>query len=502
VTGDIQLHTLEAKGLIRLAAVRPELEYLFRHWLVQDAAYGSLLKQERRILHGQVGEALETLYPDRRAELAAVLAMHFEQAGETDRAIGYYIEAGTYGLKRNAIHEAFAAFDRAAALLPPSTDADSPSLRRRRIEAELGRAEAGYGFRPMIESLEEFEAIIPEAERLGDHEVMARVYLLAAFYRLQGGDAPSSPEVRRSLDRVAAIGETLGDPSLIAMPLALIGTNQVFVGPVREGVAALEQALPLLHGKRDSIGVAFARGSLAMGYATLGEFGKAEEAVRHATEMAAAQGDLVAQLDALIAESIVRSARGQLDLAVPLAERCVAWGEETGATGCVMVSAWVLGDAYHRQGRLADARTVLGRGAEISGIVDRKVWRPTLQAWLGTTATAFGEAAGGDWDEALETARSIGNRLGEAGILAKRAEAAVSLGRVDEALADYAAGAALFEAEGARPSLARLLDSWGSALLAAGRREEADGMFRRAVSLFDEMGLDREASATRGRRPA
>ena len=44
---------------------RPELEYLFRHALVQDAAYGSLLKQERRELHGQVGEALEELYPER-----------------------------------------------------------------------------------------------------------------------------------------------------------------------------------------------------------------------------------------------------------------------------------------------------------------------------------------------------------------------------------------------------------------------------------------------------
>ena len=47
-TADLQLDTLEAKGLIRLATIDPELEYLFRHALVQDAAYESLLKQERR----------------------------------------------------------------------------------------------------------------------------------------------------------------------------------------------------------------------------------------------------------------------------------------------------------------------------------------------------------------------------------------------------------------------------------------------------------------------
>ncbi|HWH24818.1 MAG TPA: hypothetical protein VNW68_08010, partial [Candidatus Limnocylindria bacterium] len=58
-----QLDTLEARGLIRIAALQPELEYLFRHALVQDAAYDSLLKQERRSIHRTVGQALELLYP-------------------------------------------------------------------------------------------------------------------------------------------------------------------------------------------------------------------------------------------------------------------------------------------------------------------------------------------------------------------------------------------------------------------------------------------------------
>ena len=128
MVADTQLDTLEAKGLIRLATYRPELEYLFRHWLVQDAAYGSLLKQERKELHRQVGEALESLYPDRHAELAGMLAIHFEQAGETAKAIEYLLAAGTYGLERSAIQEAFASFDRAAGLMPPA----SPAAGRRR----------------------------------------------------------------------------------------------------------------------------------------------------------------------------------------------------------------------------------------------------------------------------------------------------------------------------------------------------------------------------------
>ena len=86
---DLQLDTLEARGLIRLAPLQPELEYLFRHALVQDTAYGSLLKQERRVLH-QVGRrGARGALSRARGELAAVLALHFEQAGDSEKAIDY-----------------------------------------------------------------------------------------------------------------------------------------------------------------------------------------------------------------------------------------------------------------------------------------------------------------------------------------------------------------------------------------------------------------------------
>ena len=63
MTTKTELATLEASGLIQIAAVQPELEYLFRHALVQDAAYSSLLKQDRRALHELAAESLLTVYP-------------------------------------------------------------------------------------------------------------------------------------------------------------------------------------------------------------------------------------------------------------------------------------------------------------------------------------------------------------------------------------------------------------------------------------------------------
>lgn len=494
-----QIETLEAKGLVRLATVRPEIEYLFRHWLVQDAAYGSLLKQERRDLHGRVGEALEDLYPERRAELAAVLAMHFEAAGETEKAIDYHVAAGNYGLQRNAVAEAFSAFDRAAALLPPSPG-ESETSSARRVEILLGRAQSGYTVRSPAETLADLDAIAPQAAQLPDRELEARVHTLVALARLMDGDRPTDPAVRRSLDRMAEIGDQIGDPSLRAMPLSLVGMNDVFAGSIQNGVRTLEEAVPLLERRSESIGAAFARGALAIGLARLGEFAKAEAAAQRANEVAEG-GDLIAKLDALIAESIVRSEKGELDATLSLAQSCVAKAEESGATACILVSSFILGDAFHRLARFEEARDALQRGTKVAQVFERKVWRPTLVAWLGATDVALGGASGTDWDEALATARSIHNRYGEAGILIKRGEATAAQGETGTAVADFEAAAAILEQEGARPALARVLRDWGDTLRAAGRMDEAAPILRRSQALFEELGLDAEAEAVRAVSP-
>jgi tetratricopeptide (TPR) repeat protein len=496
MSSDIQLDMLEAKGLIKLAVARPELEYLFRHALVQDAAYTSLLKQERRDLHGRVGEALEQLYPDRREELAPVLAMHFEQAGETSKALDYFVTGGHHALEQNAITEAYHAYERARALMPAADPRDDDATQRQRIEIALGRARSGYSFIPPEVAVASLEAIVDEAERLGDPEVIGRLHTYIALGRLQLGESFEKPALKRSLDRIAEIGEQIGDPSLRALPLALVGLSNTFTGNLRRGVAALEEAVPLLEERNESIGAAFARGALAIGYAQLGEFEKAEAAAGHAVEIAA-QGDLIAQLDALIASSMVKSMKGELDQAVPLARECVERSEATGASACAVVSSWILGDVFHRQGRFSEAKDVLERGAEISLVLDRRVWRPTLQAWLRSSAAALGEVDDENFDTVLETARSIGNTLGEAGILAKRAETEARRGDVDAAVADFEACAALLEAQGARPILARILRSWGEILRTAGRMEAADAILGRSLALFEELRLEPEAAGVR-----
>src|SRR5690242_12437312 len=114
---DPALHRLESSGLIRRAGT-VDLEYLFLHALVQDAAYASLLRTDRRRLHRAVAETLEALGPEPTAEAAATLAHHFLEA-EDPRALEYFSLAGSRARAVFANTEAAAYFRTALALDPP-----------------------------------------------------------------------------------------------------------------------------------------------------------------------------------------------------------------------------------------------------------------------------------------------------------------------------------------------------------------------------------------------
>ena len=112
-----QLNTLESSGLIRLLRAQPELEYLFRHALSQDAAYNSLLKQDRKGLHLAVAQSLESLYPDQTGEMAATLAWHFEHTELREKTVHYLRQAGDRARSVYANQEALGFYQRALAHL-------------------------------------------------------------------------------------------------------------------------------------------------------------------------------------------------------------------------------------------------------------------------------------------------------------------------------------------------------------------------------------------------
>jgi len=113
---DQHLVSLQRHHLIQEAARLPELEYVFKHVLVQEVAYGTLLIREKKHYHQLVAQALEEIYPDQTNEYAPLLAYHYELADDPQRALHYFRLAGDDAFRLYAAGEAINHYSKAIKL--------------------------------------------------------------------------------------------------------------------------------------------------------------------------------------------------------------------------------------------------------------------------------------------------------------------------------------------------------------------------------------------------
>ena len=120
------LRHLEDAQLIRLGDDKDRTG-TFRHVIIQESAYDSLLRPDRRRLHQEVGEILEQTFQGRLDDIADVLANHFDEGGESPKALRLYARAGDLASRRSDNHEAAMLYGRALELAWP-LDADEDTL--------------------------------------------------------------------------------------------------------------------------------------------------------------------------------------------------------------------------------------------------------------------------------------------------------------------------------------------------------------------------------------
>jgi serine phosphatase RsbU (regulator of sigma subunit) len=201
------LNQLEASGLIRLAQIEPDLEYLFRHALVQDAAYASLLVSDQRRLHLVVGEAVENLYADRLDEYAAMLALHFERAGDDQHALEYFIRAAGVALASYANQEAEGQYRSALSLV--CSDAQRAILL-------AGLGESLYRQGRIDEAIRVWQEGIDCYHDFGDLDGVARLHARAARAAWYADDTPKGLRLcQKGLEMVAGAPESADLASLV-----------------------------------------------------------------------------------------------------------------------------------------------------------------------------------------------------------------------------------------------------------------------------------------------
>jgi len=480
-----ELGRLEASGLIQIAMLQPELEYLFRHALVQEAAYASLLKQDRRALHHAAAEAILAQHPDRERELASVLALHFEQAGENARAAVYLVMAGEHALERFANREAIGFFSRASGL----ADESQSELR---LRAAVGAAKGSWGFRTSGREVDDLELAVASAQT-AEPKLLGEAYFWIAYLRRQRGEIlETSPDLERATERAVAIAGSIKDARASALPRAMMGAGAAFAGQLREGAREMQAALNDMDQNTDPHSNAMIADFLAMTYARLGEFDTADEIVARGTQQAA-RGDEISRVDIDITQSALNYERGELDRAAQQAFECSARAEGLGAYACVVAANVMFGSATMAKDDASAAKLPLERGDELAMVTNMAPFRTLTKGLLASSHAQLGDLPSGvtGWNEALGAARGMNDRYGEARVLSTRGRTFALQSPPDwaAALDDFKIAVRLFEEMEARPALARALYDEAKALWALGRTGESAEVEERALTLGRQLGL-------------
>lgn len=226
------LDSLEARDFIRRersSRLQGDDEYSFKHMLTREVAYGTLPKAVRRERHAAVARLIEESVGERIGASASILAHHWEQAGELDKAVDYMIAAAGEAGRAWAKSEAVALYSRALELIP---DADE-RRRRLRLERAVTLVQAGE----FTSAIPDLDALIGELDGPELFEALDSRFK-ATFWGLT--DAAGS---RRISEQAGRLAEDLGDDELRALALYKQSAATAMEGAVEEGLALGREAL-------------------------------------------------------------------------------------------------------------------------------------------------------------------------------------------------------------------------------------------------------------------
>jgi tetratricopeptide (TPR) repeat protein len=220
----------------------PDATYLFKHALVRDAAYESLLKAKRIILHTRLVDVLES-----RGNIAPeVKAQHADAAGLTERALDYWEQAGAQALARSAYKEAIASLENAIRLCGAMSDEERWKGREEALQLQLGQALiANRGYQAPA-ALRAFERALILADQIGDVSSAIPALFGQWAYHYIGGT--STGELAQ---RFAALAETQAETGPRLVGLRMLALERFHEGHFQEALALLKKAVagydPIAH---------------------------------------------------------------------------------------------------------------------------------------------------------------------------------------------------------------------------------------------------------------
>jgi predicted ATPase/class 3 adenylate cyclase len=448
---DHALEQLVTAELMLRRGIPPDAEYTFKHALVQDAAYSTLLKARRQHIHGKIVITLEQKFPDVVAAQPALLAQHCTDAGLAQKAIGYWLNAGRKSVSRSAVAEAVSQLRRGLELVPalPATP------ERQRLELELQSAlggalvasrgiaapETGSAYaraRVLCEQLGDSVTLIPVLSGQISHHFGRAEYALA----------------QRTAEDLLRLAQSRGDTASELVGSRSMGLNLHLLGKFRAAAQSFERVLQLYapneHGALTAV-AAYDMRALALTYLSVDLF-----------------------------------ILGHTDEALSRGEEAMAWSRQLNHPHTLgyAISLGAMVHLLRRENEKAEALTeeVLA----LAAAQNLPVWLPSADVLRGYLRVARGDT------EALAFARqgiaaknAQGSVLNQPFFLSLLAASCERAGKAEEALSLLAEASAIAERTGERWFEAELYRLRGDWLLVhcSGMEAEAETCLHRALAL-------------------
>ena len=448
------LDGLIGAGLLFRQGVAPHATYLFKHALVQDTAYSTLLRSRRQQLHAHIAATLERQFPEIVAAQPQLLARHCAEAGLADKAIDYSLKAGQQAVARSAMTEASAQLRKGLKLIAAIADSHSqlsyeldlqmalgPALlatkgfaasevgdtfaRARTLAEQLDRPEYQvpllYGLRLYHTVRSEFElglSFASQITQIGEARADRAVQLLGLRCRgeidLYMGDFVSARAFFEQCHEmrdptIRAVLATIAAEEQYTLMLALLSVTLTYLGYVDQARSlrneALLEARHLKHPYALVVVLTFAYWAAIVTRSAADAKRYADEQIALATE----HGFEYYLGIATVVSGWSSIASGQASDGLALVQKGLAAARETGAVFTIASCLHMLAQGHGAVGRPEEGLKHLASAIELVEKNDERVWEPELDTMRGELMAMMGDRAAAE--EAFHRSLTVSRRV-------------------------------------------------------------------------------------------
>ncbi len=336
-------------------------EYIFKHTILRDVTYESVLRRQRRVYHAQIADWLVERSGDRINEYIGLIAEHYERAGQTEKALAYLNQAAEQALGISAYREAISLLEKALGVLREEPDSTA-ALQEGQIKLQLGQAYRGLSdFNKAKELYEESLALFAAVNH--DEGIVRALYELGwqIGYIMRRYD-----EGEEYMQESLAIARSTNDKRGIAWAQNGMGVLAHWRGWYSEALRCYRESLTIAKEIDDQARIAGALNNIGLVQTELGLYPDAKKALEESLQMARSFNRRAGIITSLNNLGRLAQYQGENEEARRQYNEALAISKEIGDRSNVAIGLWTLGVLARLEGDFEEARRQFNEALSIA----------------------------------------------------------------------------------------------------------------------------------------